>query len=314
MNTERTTAKVIARRRADEVVAEEPLTPEEIQALEVEKAALIASLERAEPEPTYEQQATAAIDAMRGEEPVAKSPEDDDDDDVPALPTTVGEMPDAETMALGERMIRRAAVAERAERDADDRILADARERLRPAREAAKAAVYEIRKLEREYRGKLDVLEGLDWKFLHAMLAPTVWHRRVTETHTALATVLDTFRNVEETWVRLRNSVKSLSLMRITTDRSLVPTLEQHLRWLADRPYGAKQDLYKLREAVQKLDAAMKAHDAETTPPVSEDAKATADTRESSRDIMRAGLDLLPVKPDDVKQAPARVKDASPFA
>ncbi len=317
MNTktmnEKNVRRLVAGRRAEAEVAE-PLTPEELAEREAEKAALIASLERAEhPEPSYELQATAAIDKMLGElgEPITKQPEDEDDD-VPE-PPTVGEMPDAETLALGERMIRRAAVAERAAQDADDHILADARARLKPAREAAKLAVYEVRKLQREYQGKLDVLESLDWKFLHNMLAATVYHRRVTETHGALATVLDTFRNIEETWARLRDSLKSLSLMRITTDRSLVPTLEQHLRWLADRPYGAKQDVYRLKDAVQKLDQAMQAHEAETTPPVSEDAKATADTRESSRDIMRAELDPLPAQPDDVKQAPGRVKDRNVF-
>ncbi len=312
VNTERTTLRVQAARRADE-----PLTPEELAEREREKAELLAHLEaQAEQheDRVYEQRATAVIDAMLG---IPTGPTDEPaEDDVAAFEAVADAQDDqdAQTVGVVTGLQARAGEARAAHEQSDADILAGARARLAPAYEAAKLAARKMRSLEHQHRHTLDTLSTLDWRYLRQHLVATVWFKRVGECEAALTAVLDGFRGFKATWDRLRDEVSGLTVIKLG-DRTLVPRLEWELGFLADHPYDMeKNKLFRLRQTVTALDAAMKAHEAETPVPISADAAATASTRASSIEAERYRLDPLPQRPDDdVKPAPGRVRDKNPL-
>ncbi len=312
MNSERTTERVrAARRRADEVVVVEDLTPEEIQALEDEKRVLIAHLEaQAEQheDRVYEQRATAVIDAMLG---IPTGPTDEPDEDGVAAVEAVADAVDAQddvTVGVVTGLQERAATVRAAQEQSDVDRLTAVKDRLRLVYEKARDAHRAVLKLRAQHSKTLATLEHLDWKWVRESLSGTVYMPRVLAAQHALDTVLTMFRSLDRMWEITRDGWRDLSLARL----SGLPDLEYLMKHLGECEYSARQDFFKLRDAVQKLDAAMKAADGDRVP-ISADAAATAATAADTRDRMRPGLDPLPAKPDESRLAPTRVRDKNPF-
>ncbi len=175
--------------------------------------------------------------------------------------------------------------------------------------ERARDAHRAVLKLRSQHTKTLATLEHLDWKWVRESLSGTVYLPRVLAAQHALDTVLTMYRSHERMWETTRDGWRSLSLAKLAG----LPDLEQTMRYLGDCEYGAKQDFFKLREAVTKLDAAMKAADGDRVP-ISADAAASAATAADSRDRMRLEREPLPADESKMpKQAPCRVRDKNPL-
>ncbi len=281
---------LVAARRAEVVLSDEQRAD-----LEAEKAALLASLERAE---------------QHDEPRVTNEP---DEADVAAVEAEADAQADAQTVEVVTGLKERAATVRAAQEQSDVDRLAAVKNRLRPLYEKARDTHRGVLKLRAQHAKTLTTLEHLDWKWVRESLSGTVYMPRALAAQHALDDILTMHRSLDRMWEITRDGWRDLSLARLPG----LPDLEYLMKHLGECEYSARQDFFKLRDAVTKLDAAMKAADGEKPTPASpdafEDARATAATRAENFMIARAEITPLPAKPDESRLAPGRVRDKSPF-
>ncbi len=291
--SERTTARIRAARRG----AVEDLSPEEIASREQERQELLAHLaaqaddEQPEPEqrpyPTPEQLREFGI--ISAPDLVKMTPEE------LGLATGIGDHAKAESARATTE---------------DEERLAQIVAGLAPFKAMVESTFDRCKVIENDWSTFLKELRSVNWSaFRHRHPRGAPLSRRITDVMNGLDEATRLIEHAHRAHDDLIGRIDGVSVGRVMIDRHYLPEIRWEVELYVTIPKGISDVLWRLRRDAVHLKESLDRLAGDTTPAPSADAVATAATASENRTLARSEIDPLPAKPDNVKMAPARVRD-----